>query len=292
MHVPASNRFDCERTPWGEHLSRIGRLGIAFWILAAPQVAGAGPIEWRGTLELQFGTLGSLVSATTGVASVETTGGLHIQTLSMAGGFPAATTIPLTDPLNANLVTLIASRSLASGTLRPISGGGPLTSNQMPVPGTVRFCFLAVGCFSPLEIPLTVSGTVGAGLGGVITANGFGKGTHLSILGAPWTVGTAVLTGIATENDMIPAESRAQQSLTFAGFAHGPASASSTAQANGVLQLVSASRIETNLSGVLGRLPLIATLNLYFTTPEPGTALLFGSGIAVLAALGRRRSKP
>jgi hypothetical protein len=37
-------------------------------------------------------------------------------------------------------------------------------------------------------------------------------------------------------------------------------------------------------------LPLFATLTVHFV-PEPGTLLLFGSGIAALGVAGRRRTK-
>jgi len=54
------------------------------------------------------------------------------------------------------------------------------------------------------------------------------------------------------------------------------------------VQLVTVSKVYTSLTGAFPDFPLTGILTLHFV-PEPGTLLLLGSGVAVLAALGRRR---
>jgi hypothetical protein len=78
--------------------------------------------------------------------------------------------------------------------------------------------------------------------------------------------------------------------LTAMGFAHGPASGtSSTAAASGVVSLVTPIRINTNIGGAL-YIPAFAVMTLHFV-PEPGTLALVGGGLAALAVAGGRRTQ-
>ena len=75
------------------------------------------------------------------------------------------------------------------------------------------------------------------------------------------------------------------------GFAHGPASAtSSTADISGVVQLVTATRIVSNFGGTIV-FPLLSTLYIHLV-PEPGALVLLVSGVAGLVAIGRSRIRP
>ena len=75
----------------------------------------------------------------------------------------------------------------------------------------------------------------------------------------------------------------------MAGFAHGPASGtSSTRNVSGVVQLVAPTLVLTSQAG-LAAIPIYSVLTLRFV-PEPGTFVLFGMGIAGLGVACRRRS--
>ncbi|MGH0029505.1 MAG: PEP-CTERM sorting domain-containing protein, partial [Myxococcota bacterium] len=103
----------------------------------------------------------------------------------------------------------------------------------------------------------------------------------ISVIGAPYTVKTvSAVNRTANAGFQVFQES---------GFAHGPLSTtSSTAQASGVLQMVTANHItvvgpgDGDLSGTVSRL-------LVHFIPEPGLLLLFGSGAVGMALLGRKR---
>jgi hypothetical protein len=253
-------------------------LGVAF---AGP--AAASTLEWAGTLRLDF-WFHPIATVGTGVATVDSSGDV-LHTLRLAGGLTGTTTIPLTDPEKPTLVTLIASHRLGAGTLGPFSAGGPLTQSVLPVPGTNRLCILFPGCGSYLPLPLTIGGTKGAGIGGKITIGGYsssGPGLKLSLYAAPWTLGATSVTSVRTPNGGIG-------TVTAAGFAHGPASATATAHhVGGVIQIVTPTLVVTSIDSPLDRTALMGVLTLR-VVPEPGPLLLLGAGAASLAALARTR---
>jgi hypothetical protein len=249
--------------------------------------AEAKIINWHGTLDLQLGTL-QPVRATTVFhggdiilnGSVNNPGLDHLNTFTIAnpGLITGGATVPLSDPELSPLVSLRAQMTLGTGIIGQISGGAisenPLSPNVLPVGGVFRLCILFMGCISYIPVELTESGTRGVGIGGLVTINGFGKaGIKISAINEPWTIKTAVIASIPTDNGF------AFTTTSKFGFAHGPQSAtSSTANQSGVVQLVAPVRVITTLAGTT---PLFAILRIH----------LFGSGVVAMGIAGRRRVK-
>ena len=247
--------------------------------VAAPMAASAKLLIWSGTLTIEVE--GFLPSEFVGVGSGSSLvnasgGGNHLSTISIANGISVSGTVSITTPPTIHAVR--ATAALGTGSFRPISGGGPLTSNVLPVPGLLKVCILFPGCASYVPIPLTVGGTKGLGIGGpLITVNTFtsGPALRLSVQGAPWTIGVASVTGTTT--------------ATRQGFAHGPVSnTSSTALTSGVVQLVTPMILVTSLDAPETIVPIFGVLRLHFV-PEPGATLQLVVGVAFLTLMGHRR---
>jgi hypothetical protein len=245
------------------------------WLLAAVAlllgVAGtsqARVLAYDGTLTIESFDfrIPTFETSDQGVATVNASAGLGaLDSLRLVGGFTGSQIVPLTDPEASPLLSVQHIVGLGMGTVGPISGGrSPLSQDTLPLGGEIRLCLLKLGCVSWIPIPLTASGTRGAGIGGLVTVNGFGPGIKISLQGAPWTIGTAVASNGSTPN---------------------ASGSTSTARADGVVQLVTPIQVDTNL---MGRIGFIASLRLMLV-PEPGSASLLGAGVATLAWLARRR---
>jgi hypothetical protein len=132
------------------------------------------------------------------------------------------------------------------------------------------------------------TGTKGVGVGGLITAGGYG-GIRISLQAAPWTIKTATVIDQITPTGGPP---RIFETWYAKGWAHAPVSTTtSTAQPSGMIQLVTPNQAVTNLPlGSSDKMGSFLIVMIHFI-PEPGLLLLLGSGVAGLAFLGRRRMR-
>jgi hypothetical protein len=288
-----------------DRMSRLSSFALALTVaLVLSGGSRAATLQWEGSSRISLVTSlnKSTVFTGTGVATVNGSGGgVDLTKLTQAGGaatFPYPTphsggifgtsTIPLTDPENATLITLIGTAHLGGGTITGISGGAINGNATRPVPGQANVCILFPGCGSYIPVPLSQNnGATGIGVGGTVTANTFspGPGLKVSVIGGPWTIGVSSVTGVETK-------SHVESATTFTtGFIHGPASnTNSAAQASGVIQYVTASVVLTSLNAPNDRQAQVAFARFKFI-PEPGLVLLLGSGIAGLVLLGRSRMR-
>lgn len=262
-------------------------------LLSAP-AARAELLSWQGTLSVEIDQLPAVSQPVGGLAVVNGSGGGgHLSTLSLLSpAVIAGTTSLTTATFVSDPVFLLAPSSVAvaatlqPGVLRPISGGGPLTQGSIPLPGGLRICvLLPTPCTAPtFELPLTSGGTLGVGIGGTVTR--LTNGVRFSIAGAPWTVATTSVTFQSlTANNGLTSLVSARR-----GFAHGPASlTSSTANLDGVLQLVTPIAITSELLGATA--PGFATLTVRFVPEPSGFLLPMSAGSLALALLGWRRRR-
>jgi hypothetical protein len=251
--------------------------------------ASAELLRWEGTLTLDFVHLAIPSASFTGggFATINGSAGLGaLNSLRLAGGIAgSAGQLSVWPSETIPLVGIRPSVALGTGVLGPISGGTaapPLTQNALPLGGQLDFCLPPfLNCLNHVPVPLTVGGTRGAGIGGLITINGY-SGIPVSLHGAPWTIATAVVSTGTTANGA-PTGTGLRS-----GFAHGPASGTtSTGVIGGVVQLVTPMQV-TSAYPFFERLGIFGVLRIALV-PEPSTALLLGAGVVCLALVGRER---
>jgi hypothetical protein len=202
----------------------------------------------------------------------------------LGGGASAGFTLDLFDPVVTSILSARATATIGTATFSPLPGG-PLVQDTLPVGGFLKYCALFPDCSVYLPLPFTQGGTAGVGLGGTVTANTFsvGPGLRVTLQGAPWTLGVASVSGVATP-------SGGTTTSKFKGFAHGPVSLTASAlSASGLLQFVTPARLDANYSSI-DDVPLFGVVRVH-VVPEPEMALLLGTGIAALVLLGRKRMR-
>ena len=247
---------------------------------------------WRGSpnvsltlsLESAYGPMPFQPVAITGVgvAQIQSDPNGALERLDIVAGFVGAgigRVIP--PPVSVTDYAFEAARpALGLGTGRFERGAGPA---RIPLTGLQRLSYLVPSTVPPgvrryvFPLPLSEGGR-GAGAGGTVV---FGSSTRISVLGAPWTVGTASTSGYT------PSGPSSVATFSARGFAHGPLSnTGTTARDGGALQLVTPIRFQT----FWGPAPIVhfARLTVRFI-PEPAPLLALGVGALALAWLGRRR---
>jgi hypothetical protein len=242
--------------------ARVRNLLAAAAILITSSGAQAGTLPFTGTLSIDILGLPPLVLAGAGVAAANGSGGgSQINALALAGSTFATNgfVIPITDPA---AFPSGGAQFTVHNDAGAFSAGSTL-DGVMPLIGVLKACLFGP-CASPITnvtVPLSAIGQGGA--------QAIGAVVNLTLIGAPWTTGTA---SVGT--------------VTAMGAAHGPASATSSSFApGGHLQLVTPIFVNGLVGGPL---PSFATLTIDFV-PEPTTLLLLGGGIAALGLAGRAR---
>jgi hypothetical protein len=277
----------------------------AVFAFGLPGTSSAAPLNYEGTLVLEFATLAPIPAIGTGVATVNDSGGLgHLGNLrlraSRGGISTPSAMVPVTDTLvpflGVPIVTVWVDAGIGSGILGPISAGAQssaLTKNRLPVAGLAKFCVFSTACGTFLPLQLTQhtggTGTKGVGIGGIITI-GFTSPIRISIEAAPWTIKTG--TSIDQITTPVGGTAKKYVILTAMGFAHAPNSnTSSTANPSGVVQLITPMQVVTNLQDFTNlKVALFGYLTIRFI-PEPGMLMLLGAGVAGLVLLGRNRMR-
>ena len=259
-----------------------GVLAAGFCALSIAGPAGAVLLGFTGSVtieieDLRFCALGygcappsgpvtpvTLSILGTGTALVNGAGVAgHLTNLLLGGGEFAIErhVVPVTDANAAPVAGVQITATNGEGAFSGAGGGG--FGGVMPMHGVMKVCLFepCSSAVSNLDIPLSVIGE-----GGTAT---FVGAVNLTVVGAPWTTGTAA---IGTNTVM-----------------GGVSPLSNTGATSGHVTLVTPVFISTNLSGSVWG-PVFGILSLDFT-PEPGTLLLAGAAIASLVALGFARSR-
>jgi hypothetical protein len=229
---------------------------IALLAVGLAAAAGAEPVQFNGTLSLRLNGLPGPDILGSGTAIGSITGGAHLASLTMPASIFGPITTSVSIPGDPVTVTRIEFTGVNLAGSFPTISGGPSGGGTMGLSGIAKMClvFDPTCLYVNVPIPMTpTTGGAGFGIGGTVVQSG---AVQVTLQHAPWTVGQPTLTihnpATAVTTPVLPG-----------GFAHGAASAtSSTAGAGGVLQLVTATKAYTSLTGAFPEMPVTGILRL------------------------------
>ena len=252
-------------------------LGVLVAGSIAMGVAGtahAATQPFTGTIDIFLSTLLPVELTGTGVATVNGTNALgHLTALQLPQS-PFSLTpfvLPVTDTGVFPIAGVQLTAHNAVGNFGAGGGGvgignGTVANKfggQMPINGFAKVCLFAScsAAVSNLSVPLDVVGQGGSAQ--VVGA------VNLTVIGAPWTTGTAAVGTITRMGSAAPA--------------------SNTGATGGNLKLVTPIFISTNV-GPSAVVPAFGVMTIAFT-PEPGTFAALGAAFLTLVAMGLSRRR-
>ena len=232
---------------------------LAFGLVGQAQAVTLG---FTGSLAVQISSLDPVVIPGGGSAVVNGSGPAgHLDGLQMPSDQFAISgfVLPITDASVFPIAGVQVTAANGPGLFSNHDGVG--FGGEMPILGAAKVCLFGScsAAVSNLSVPLSV-----VGQGGVALVTG---AVNLTVIGAPWTTGTAAVGANSIQGGVAPQ--------------------SNTGAPSGLVTLVTPIFISTNI-GASAVLPAFGILTLHFV-PEPGTLMLLGSGIMGLVAFGRSR---
>jgi hypothetical protein len=243
-------------------------LGVLAAGLIAVGVAGqahAVTLDFTGSIAIQLSTLDPVLIDGSGSVTVNGAGAAgHLTALELPAS-PFATTalvLPVTNPDSFPIAGVQITAHNAGGSFTGSGGAG--FGGQMPINGFSKVCLFGPcsAAVSNLNVPLDV-----VGQGGVVLVT---DAVNLTVIGAPWTTGTAAVGEFTQMGSVAPA--------------------SNTGAGEGSVTLVTPIFISTNI-GASSVVPGFGILSLTLQSPEPGTIAAFGAAFVALVAVGLSRRR-